>query len=35
MKSISYWVIKKIVDKYPNDKELGKEIREYISNYEG
>jgi hypothetical protein len=27
MKAISYWVLKKLADKYPNDKDLGGAVR--------
>ena len=34
MKAINYWVLKRLIDKYPNDKELGMKIREFIKNKE-
>jgi len=32
MPAISYWVIKKLVDKFPNDRELGEKVRELINS---
>ena len=34
MKAISYWILKAIVDTYPNDEELGREIRRLIKEQE-
>ena len=34
MKAISYWIIKAIVDTYPNDNDLGREIRKLIKEHE-